>query len=81
MIGSQRKIIAILAQIIANRNLSAERIPAICHIEFIQIVRESLYQNRLPQAGQFDGVNNSLFIAEIGQTDQNSVDFIHMLFK
>ncbi len=81
VIRCDREVITVLSEVVTNRDFATERITAVCHIQFLQIIWESLYQNRFPQTGKLDCIRNSALITKIWQTDEDTVDLISMAFE
>ena len=67
---------AVLAQIVADRDLSAERIPAPLDVQLIEIVGIPLHQHRHEQAGKPQRIRHALLVAEVRQADEDAVDAI-----
>ncbi len=68
-----------LAQVIADRNLAAESIPAPHHIEFVEVVRIALNENGDIQTRQFQRVGHPFFVPEVGQAHQHAGDRVPVL--
>ena len=73
--------VSILAQIVANRDLAAEPIAAAFHRQLVQVVRISLDQNGHIQPGEFDGIRHALFIAKVGQDNEDPIDLFGILLE
>ena len=67
---------AILIEVIADRNLAAESIATAIQINLVVVVVAGLNQHGHIEFGTEDGVDDANLIAEIGKTDQNTVDLI-----
>ncbi len=65
---------AVLPQVVAHRDLAAERIAPPLHRELIEIVRVGLHQHRNVQPGELQGIRHALFVAEIRQADDHAGD-------
>jgi hypothetical protein len=72
---------AILTQIIADRNLSAESIAAAIKSKLIQIVGRSLHQNRNLQAGKTDRVRHRPFVAKVRQAYKDAGNTVRIFLK
>ena len=81
MQAGEGKLITILAQVVANRNLAAEGIAAALDVESRQVIGIGLHQNRDIQPGKFDGISHAFFVAEIGQNDQHAFDAVTVGFE
>ena len=53
--------------------------PAAFQVEFVHVIGEGLDQDRHVQPGELDRFDRALFIAKVGQADQNTVDFVGVL--
>ena len=69
----QREGVAILAQVVADRDLAAEGIAPPLDVELVEVVRIGLDQNGYLQARKLDRIRHALFIAKVGQHHQNAV--------
>ena len=56
----QRERKAVLAKVVAHRDLAAERIPAALDVELVQIVRVSLDQHRHVQSRKLQRIGHAL---------------------
>ena len=70
----EREGIAVLAQVVADRDFAAEGIAPPLDRELIQVVRVRLHQDRHVEPGELDRVGHALLVAEVGQADQDAVD-------
>ena len=71
----------VLVEVVAHRDLAAERVPPPFQVELVQVVRERLHQNRDVQAGELDRLRDALFVAEVRQADQDAVDLAGVLVE
>ncbi len=67
---------AILIEVVADRNLAAEGIATAIQINLVVVVVAGLNEHGHIEFGTEDGVDDTNLIAEIGKTDQNTVDLI-----
>src|ERR1700676_3318828 len=72
---------SVLIKIVTDRDLPAKGVSAPLQRKPVQIIGVRLDQDRNLQSRKLDGVGNALFIAEVRQHDQNSIDSLPMLVK
>ena len=77
----QREGEAVLAQVVADRDLAAEGVAAALDVERSQVIRVGLHQDRHIQPGELDRVGHALLVAEVGQADQDAVDLVAVLLE
>jgi len=71
----------VLAEVVADRHLAAERIPTVGERHALGVVGEGVDEHGHVEAREADRVGNGLLIAEVGEGDENSVDAIRMFFE
>ena len=67
---------AVLAQVVADGDLAAERVAPPRHVQLIEIVRIRLHEHRHVEPGELEGVGHALLVAEVRQTDEHAFDAI-----
>ena len=66
----------VLTQVVADRDLSAERIPTPLYVQLIQVVGVGLHQDRHGEARQPQRISDALLVAEVRQADEDAVDAV-----
>ena len=72
---------SVLPEVVAARHLPAETVPAVLDRHFLHVVGEGLDQDGHVQSGQADCVRHAPLIPEVGEADQNAVDFLPVLLE
>ena len=67
---------AVLIEVVGQRNLAAERIPALRHVELVRLVGVRLHQHRHGELRQLDAVGDAAFRRKDRQQDQDAVDAV-----
>jgi hypothetical protein len=75
----QRVFDSVLVEVVADRDLAAEGIPAVSDGQLILIIWIGLYQDRYIQPRPADGIGNCPLIAKVGKGDEHTVNFISVL--
>jgi len=81
MPGSQGELDPCLDEVVANRNFPTISISSARGTELLQVVRISLDEDRHVQTRQFQSVGYTFLVAEIGEDDEDAVDFIGVGFE
>ena len=71
----------VLPEIVTDRHFAAEAIPPVCQIHLARFIRIRLDEHRDVQVRHFQGVRDAALIAKVGKADQNTLDFLPVLFK
>ena len=71
----------ILIQVVANRNLSTERITTAIQIYLVIIVIISLYHHRNVKISFIDSIDNTNLVTEVRQTYQYAVNLLTICLK
>ena len=72
---------AVLPQVVAHRNLSAEAVAPPAHQHLVGLVGKSMHQHRHIEPRHADRVGHAALVAEVGQADQNAVDLVAVLLE
>lgn len=70
---------AVLVEVVAHRYLAAEGVASAVEVHLVVLVVACLHEYGHVEFGAADGVDDSYLEAEIGQRDNNAVDFLAML--
>ena len=79
--AGERKANAGLHEIVADRNLAAEGIPAAGHAELAEVVGRALHEHRHVESRELERVGHPLLVAEVGEHHQHAVDRVPMAAK
>src|ERR1017187_7558771 len=79
MFSREGKLHPILAQVIADRDLPAERIPPPLQSELVKVIGAGLHQDWTTQFTQSQSIGNALFVAKVRQADEHTVDSLFLL--
>ena len=71
----------VLHQVVTGAHLAAEAVAADGDGHLFGAVGRGLHQHRNPQAAEADGVHNAALFAEVGQSDDDAVNLVGMLFE
>ncbi len=79
MQGGIRKGNAILIEVVAHANLATEGITTRVKVNLVVLIVASLYHHGYIEVGIADGIDDTDLKAEVGQRNDDAVDFIAML--
>src|SRR5207247_1958447 len=74
VLGGERKLGAVLPEVVADRYLAAEAVSPPAHEHFPRLVRMSVNEHGHLEPGHAQSVRDAFFIAEIRQADNNAVN-------
>jgi hypothetical protein len=81
MLTRERELDARLDEVIAHGNFSAERVASASNAKLIEMIGICLDENRDVQSGESECIEDTFFVAEIGQDNEDAVDFIAVSFE
>ena len=71
----------VLAEVVADRHLAAERIAPVPDGHVFRVVVEGVNEHRHAQAGPAEGVGHAAFVAEVRQRDEDAVNLAGVLLE
>jgi hypothetical protein len=72
----EREGVAVLPQVVADRDLAAEAVAAARRVEAAEVVRLGLDEDRHPQPALAQRLHHRLLVAEVGERDEHAVDAV-----
>jgi hypothetical protein len=74
VLGGVSPLDAVLVEVIADGHLAAESVPAVLHVDLVEVVVEGVHQHRNAKLRRLEGPYDALLVAEVRQADDHAVD-------